>query len=115
MNGGIVAGECVILTLGDPREQVFGMLLEIGAAGIVVRGLSVSSVDDWLRELDGGPEAIAGGVGLSTTFYPMHRVERMSLDEPSYGAPPIHERFRQRMRLSFADFIRDEGSASGDE
>lgn len=113
---GIAVGHCVVIYLGSPREQVFGMLLEMNASGVVVRGLSVGSVDDWLRELNPDWAEASAGYGLATTFYPMHRVEKLSLDEPSFGAPPIHERFLQRTGFTFAEFIRreEEDSAGGE-
>ena len=114
MSTGMMAGTCVILTLSNPREQIFGMLLDLGSSGILVRGLSVSSVDDWLRQIDGSREAPEGAQGLSTMFYPMHRIEKMALDEASYGAQPIHERFAVRTGLSFTQFIRDEPGAPAD-
>lgn len=104
----IEVGQCVVVYLGNPREQVFGMLTQMTASGVVVRGLLVSSVDDWLRELTPEWAEISAGYGLATTFFPMHRVERISLDEPSYGAPPIHERFRQRTGLAFPEFLARE-------
>jgi hypothetical protein len=116
---GISVGKCVIVYLGDPREQVFGMLVQMTSSGVVVRGLSISSVDDWLRELTPEWAEESAGYGLATTFYPMHRVEKMSLDEVSYGAPPIHERFAQRTGFAFTEFLRRETEglepAPGDE
>lgn len=112
---GISVGQCVIVYLADPREQVFGMLMQMAASGVVVRGLSISSVDDWLRELSPEWAEESAGYGLATTFFPMHRVEKMSLDEASYGAPPIHERFLQRTGFAFSEFIRREEEAQGTE
>lgn len=109
---GLEVGHCVVIYLGSPREQVFGILLGMSASGVVVRGLTIGGVDDWLRELEPESAAEVAGHGLATTFYPMHRVEKMSLDEPSYGAPPIQERFRQRTGLTFAEFIEQEGAAA---
>lgn len=105
---GIQVGQCVIVYLGSPREQIFGMLQEMTASGVVVRGLSIGSVDDWLRELGPDLAGVTSGHGLATTFYPMHRVEKMSLDEPSYGAPPIHVRFHQRTGVAFDAFLQRE-------
>lgn len=105
---GITVGQCVIVYLGAPREQIFGLLLEMNASGVVLRGLSVGSVDDWLRELSPEWAEASAGYGLATTFYPMHRVEKMTLDEAAYGAVPIHQRFVERTGIDFIEFIRRE-------
>ena len=110
---GISVGHCVVVYLGNPREQIFGMLVQMNASGVVLRGLSIGSVDDWLRELSPEWAEESAGYGLATTFYPMHRVEKMSLDEPSYGAAAIHERFEQRTGFSFKEFIRREEAEHG--
>jgi len=106
MSLGIDVGSVVVLYLGAPREQVFGVVLSLTPAGVVVRGISVASVDDWLRSFgrDDG-EWMGAGLGLATTFFPMHRIERLSLDEALGGIPPIHERFRDRTGMSVEEFV----------
>jgi hypothetical protein len=106
MTVGIEVGSVVVIYLGAPREQVFGVVLSMGPAGVVLRGISVASVDDWLRSFgveDGG--FLGAGLGLSTTFFPMHRIERLSLDEPLGGIPPIHERFKERTGMSVEELV----------
>jgi hypothetical protein len=104
----IAAGTCVVVYLGSPREQVFGLVLEIGASGIVVRGMTLSSVDDWMRELNVDPAGVTSDIGLATTFYPMHRVEKVVLDESACGAQAISGRFETRTGMTFADFVESE-------
>ena len=98
-------GTCVVLYLGSPREQVFGLVLEMGAPGIVLRGLTLASVDDWMRELHVADDGVWSHVGLATTFYPMHRVEKVVLDEPAGEAPAISGRFEARTGMTFASFV----------
>ena len=105
----IAAGACVVLYLGSPREQIFGLVLDLGASGIVVRGMTLSSVDDWMRELAISEDGVTSHLGLATTFYPMHRVEKVVLDEEACGAPAISERFRSRTGVAFSDFVASEG------
>lgn len=112
---GIDVGSVVVLYLGQPREQVFGVVMAMSPAGVVVRGIAVSSVDDWLRSFgqdEGG--WLGAGLGLATTFFPMHRIERMSLDEAVGGIPPIHHRFLERTGMTVEEFVGfepDEGTA----
>jgi hypothetical protein len=104
------AGSVVVLHLAQPREQVFGVVLSLGVAGILVRGISVGSVDDWLRHAgrevaSEEGESSGGHLALSQTFYPMHRVEKIALDEPSHGIPSVRERFLDRVGLDLIDFV----------
>ena len=103
----IARGSCVVVYLGSPREQVFGLVLDLSASGVTMRGITLESVDDWMRELArdrGGEEA---SFGLSTTFYPMHRVEKIVSDEPAHGAPSIQDRFKRRTGMTFEEFLAE--------
>src|SRR5262245_42434252 len=46
----LAEGSPVILYLQGPKEKVWGLLLSLGPAGIVVRGLDLAVFDDWLRQ-----------------------------------------------------------------
>ena len=74
----IAANAPVVLYLQAPKEKVWGLLLSVSTAGIVVRCLDLTIFDDWMRQEARGEEKM---IGLSTVFYPMHRVERMERDE----------------------------------
>ncbi|MCZ6904441.1 MAG: hypothetical protein O7F56_02110, partial [Acidobacteria bacterium] len=70
----------IVVSLMNPKEKVWGQMLSLNPAGITVRGVGLPSFDDFLRQVRAKEETT---VGLSTTFYPMHRIERIVLDEPS--------------------------------
>ena len=74
----LTAGSPVVLYLHEPKEKIWGLLISISAPGIVVRGIDLAVFDDWMRQ-----EARAGErlIGLVTSFYPIHRLERMERDE----------------------------------
>jgi hypothetical protein len=74
----MAANAPVVLYLQAPKEKVWGLLLSVSTAGIVLRGLDLLVFDDWMRQEARGEEKM---IGLSTVFYPMHRVERMERDE----------------------------------
>ncbi len=67
----------IVLYLQNPREKYWGILLSIADAGVNVKGIDLNSFEDWMREAAKGEETM----GLSTVFFPMHRVERIGLDE----------------------------------
>jgi hypothetical protein len=84
----------VILYLQGPKEKVWGVLLSIGPAGVVVRGIDLLAFDDWMRQEARGEEP---GLGLVTLFYPMHRVERLEKDETVGPMPSYAERFTREV------------------
>jgi hypothetical protein len=92
----------VVLTLHDPKEKVWGELLSLTPAGITIRGADVNSFDEVMRQIAAG-EATSGA--MSTVFYPMHRVERMSLDETVGEIPSLAERFERKLGLSVLQFL----------
>src|SRR5690349_11694069 len=75
---GIHEGDAVILYLHSPKEKVWGLLLQLHTAGIVMRCIELGAFDDWMRQEARGDEPY---LGLTTIFYPMGRVERMEKDE----------------------------------
>jgi hypothetical protein len=74
----LVPGSPVVLYLREPKEKIWGLLVSISAPGIVVRGIDIAVFDDWMRQEVRGEEPL---IGLVTSFYPIHRLERMELDQ----------------------------------
>jgi hypothetical protein len=97
---GIEAGVAVVIVLHSPREKVWGVLGEISAAGVILRGIDLNAFDDWTS-------AVAHDepfMGLNDMFLPMWRVERLTLDENSGGVPSLAEQFEQRTGRKIFDF-----------
>jgi len=44
-------------------------------------------------------------IGLPTLFFPMNRVERIALDEPSGSIPSMSEVFARKVGRSLADYL----------
>ncbi len=86
--GCIDQGSVVLLTLNTPREKVVGVLLRLAPAGVELRCVALESLDDLARQIRAGEPAIA-----STVFFPMHRVERMELDESAGELPSLAQSF----------------------
>ena len=86
----LTAGAPVVLYLHTPKEKVWGLLISVATAGIVVRGLDLAVFEDWMRQEARGVETL---IGPTTLFYPMHRVERVELDETVGPVVAFGERF----------------------
>lgn len=89
---GIEAGSIVLVVLHSPREKCWGMLDEINAAGIFLRGIELNSFDDWVSAIAHDEPFI----GMTDMFLPMWRIERLTRDESAGGVPSLAEQFEQR-------------------
>jgi hypothetical protein len=87
---GIVEGSPVVLYLQNPKEKIWGILIGLLPAGIMLRGIDLAAFDDWMRQEAHGDETM---LGLITAFYPMYRVERLERDETVGPAISYAERF----------------------
>ncbi len=100
-NIGILRGSPVILYLHTPREKLWGMVLQINAAGVFLRGIDLNTFDDWTQMLAKGER----NIGLTHIFFPMWRIERIALDERIDDIPSLADRFLERVGLSIDDYF----------
>ncbi len=99
---GIESGAAVVVVLHSPREKCWGVLDEINAAGVFLRGLDLNAFDDWTRAVARDEPFI----GLTDLFFPMWRVERMARDEAAGGVPSLIEQFEKRTGRRVAELLR---------
>jgi len=92
----------IIVSLTAPKEKIWGQLLALTSAGVTVRGIELNSFDDFVRQILHQEEAT---VGMTTVFYPIHRVERIAWDEPSGTLPSLADRFRQKVGLTIKEYL----------
>ena len=92
----------VILSLHSPKEKIWGELLAIDPSGITIRGIDLNSFDEFVRQVM-HPEGER--IGLPTLFFPMTRVERVALDEPTGSLPSLAELFEQKVGRSLFDYL----------
>ena len=87
-------GSMVVVTLGNPRDKFWGMVLALAAEGLSMSGIELASFDDFVVMVkDGEPFSPA------VVFFPMHRIERIELDLPDGGLPSLSQRFSARTGL----------------
>jgi hypothetical protein len=92
----------VVVSLHSPKEKVWGELLNISPAGLTMRGVDLNSFDHFIRQIN---EPDGERVGLPTVFFPMTRVERVALDEPSGSIPSMDELFARKIGRSLAEYL----------
>lgn len=95
----IETGENVVLVLHTPREKLLGVLEDINAAGIFIRGIELGYFDDWCSSIANGEPYLP----MSDYFFPMWRLERMMRDESSAGSLSMAEQFEQRTGFVFKE------------
>ncbi len=81
-------GTFVIVSLSNPREKFWGAVRDLSTAGLSARGMDLNSFDDFVSLVHGGESPSA-----SEVFFPMHRVERVELDQRNGAIPSLAERF----------------------
>ena len=95
-------GSLVIVHLVNPTEKFWGILQDLGVAGLMLRGINLSSFDDWMAQAaHRGDQSL----GLSTMFVPLFRVERIFLDEPVGEVESYRQRFQYRVGLPVERYL----------
>jgi hypothetical protein len=92
----------VIISLHSPKEKIWGILLDINPSGVTVRGIDLNSFDHFVSQIN---QLDAERVGLPTVFFPMTRIERISLDEPSGLIPSMAEIFERKIGRTLTDYL----------
>ncbi len=87
-------GAVVVVTLSNPREKFWGMILGLGHEGLSLSGAELASFEDLtVMVRDGEPFTPA------VVFFPMHRIERAELDLPDGSLPSLSQRFLSKTGL----------------
>jgi hypothetical protein len=97
----LAAGAPVIVNLHTPREKIWGVLYELNAAGVFVRGIDLNTFDEWIQVIVRGER----NIGLNHVFLPMWRVERILLDETLDDIPSMADRFFQRVGITVYEYL----------
>ena len=92
----------VIVSLTSPKEKMWGQILLLETQGVTVRGIDLESFDDFIRQVIKQEET---AVGLNTVFFPMHRLERIMVDEPSGSIPSLSQRFHAKVGLTIQEYL----------
>ena len=93
-------GVMVLVTLGNPREKFWGAILSLTAEGLSLCGVELASFDDLVSLVKDG-EPFSPGV----VFLPMHRLERMELDQPDGSISSLSQRFSSKTGLNPAEVL----------
>jgi hypothetical protein len=99
------AGSIVVVTLGNPRDKFWGMVLALAAEGLSITGIELASFEDLIVMVkDGEPFTPA------VVFFPMHRIERIELDLSDGSLPSLAQRFSAKTGLDPAAVLGSRGA-----
>src|SRR5262245_33426224 len=92
----------VIANLISPKLAFFGKLLDLTPAGITIRGIDLDSFESWMDNISADDES---GVQPTTTFFPLHRVEKMIADEGIGAIPSLSSIFLTKVRKDVEEYL----------
>src|ERR1700682_6302859 len=92
----------VVVSLHSPKEKIWGELLAVTTAVVPLRGIDLNSFDHFIRQLN---EPEGERVGVPALFFPMTRVERIALDEPTGSLPAMDELFARKISRRLIDYL----------
>lgn len=100
----IQEGMAVVINLHSPREKIWGVLADLSPAGVQIRGIDLNTFDDWVKMVTQNER----NIGLTYIFFPMWRIERISLDETVGDILSLQEIFQARVGLSLYEYLGNE-------
>jgi len=92
----------VVLHLQNPKEKYWGILQRNTAAGVWLTGVDLKTVEERLSFYAGDSKH---GFMLSSTFFPMHRVEKITVDENCGEIPSVIETLLSRGMINLENII----------
>ena len=98
-------GSMVVVTLGNPRDKFWGMILALAPEGLSMTGIELASFEDLVVMVKDG-ESFTPAV----VFFPMHRIERIELDLPDGTLPSLSQRFSAKTGRQPAELLSSAGA-----
>jgi hypothetical protein len=96
------SGQLVLVTLQNPREKFWGVLLALTPAGASLRGVDLQSLDDFTQLVKAGEASMP-----STVFFPMHRVQRIEVDARTGELPSLGDQFSAKTGITVSKFFQE--------
>jgi hypothetical protein len=95
-------GSIIVMNLVSPQQRFFGKLIDLSPSGITIRGIDLDAFEDWKNNVATQEES---GVRPATTFFPLHRVEKMILDENNGAIPSLSNVFLTRVGHPVEEYL----------
>jgi hypothetical protein len=92
----------VIINLQSPRERFFGRVLDLATYGVTIRGIDLNAFNDWMDHVTHREEM---GVQPTTVFFPIHRIEKIILDEGIGAIPSFADTFLTKIGAAVDEYL----------
>ena len=96
------AGQLVLVTLQNPREKFWGVIVALTPAGVSLRGVDLQSLDDFAQLVKSGE-----GATPSVVFFPMHRVQRIEVDSRNGELPSLADQFAAKTGVDVRKYFQE--------
>ena len=96
------AGQLVLVTLQNPREKFWGVIVALTPAGVSLRGVDLQSLDDFAQLVKAGE-----GATPSVVFFPMHRVQRIEVDSRNGELPSLADQFAAKSGVDVRKYFQE--------
>jgi hypothetical protein len=100
-------GSMVVVTMGNPRDKFWGMILALAPEGLSMSGLELASFEDFVVMVKDGESLTP-----SIVFFPMHRIERIELDLPDGNLASLSQRFSAKTGLDPTEILDASGAGN---
>ena len=80
-------GDYINIHLTDPVERLWGRLIRLSNAGVIMRGIDVKEIEAFKYQFRKQEKEVFP----QTAFFPMRRVQKMDIDEPLDQLPSVIE------------------------
>ncbi len=95
-------GTYINVHLIEPVERLWGRLIKLDQAGVVIRGVDVKQVETFKFQFNREDKLVFP----QTIFFPMRRVQKVDLDEALDTLPSVIETIEEITGLSRNDIIK---------
>ena len=77
-------------------------MFDVASSGVTVRGIDLEAFDDWMNHIRLHEP---NGVQATTVFFPLHRVEKIMLDEGIGTVPSLSDMFVATVGRTIEPFL----------
>jgi hypothetical protein len=95
----------VVVTLGNPRDKFWGVILALAPEGLSMSGIELASFEDLVVMVKDGES-----FSPTVVFFPMHRIERIELDLADGSLPSLSQRFSAKTGFDPATLLGSAGA-----
>ncbi|HZD94163.1 MAG TPA: hypothetical protein VE133_07910 [Candidatus Sulfotelmatobacter sp.] len=96
------SGQLVLVTLHNPREKFWGVILAITPAGVSLRGVDLQSMEDFSQQVKSGESTTP-----TVVFFPMHRVQRIEVDGRNGDLPSLADQFAAKTGMDVRKYFQE--------